>query len=60
MIAHNFGIRIRNERVDEQTRLTAIARIRQREFWEDERFWNAVIASLPGYRFSTFQPLMPA
>ena len=30
------------------------------EFWEDAKLWSDVAESLPNYRLSKFQPLMPA
>jgi len=33
--------------------------LREPPFWQDEARWQGVLASLPGYRLSKFQPLMP-
>jgi ATP-dependent Lhr-like helicase len=37
----------------------AIQRIQDPAFWEDEGLWESIIASLPNYRLSKFQPLLP-
>lgn len=38
---------------------TALARLREVPFWNDESIWVNVRAALPNYRLSKFQPLMP-
>ena len=37
----------------------AVKRLADLEFWEDEALWKGVAASLPNYRLSKFQPLVP-
>jgi ATP-dependent helicase Lhr and Lhr-like helicase len=36
-----------------------IWRLRENSFWRDERVWQQIRGSLPGYCLSKFQPLMP-
>ncbi len=40
--------------------LEAIDRIAEPEFWENDRLWQDIADTLPAYRLSKFQPLMPA
>lgn len=37
----------------------ARAQLEDREFWANDAMWQAISASLPNYRLSKFQPLMP-
>jgi ATP-dependent Lhr-like helicase len=37
----------------------AIAALRDPSFWGDREHWDGILESLPGYRLSKFQPLMP-
>jgi ATP-dependent Lhr-like helicase len=53
----NLGLTVRGALRSELTE--ARARLREPEFWEDERLWNEVAGGLPGYRLSKFQILMP-
>lgn len=57
VVADNFCLKVRGETID--TRRFAEARARLDDVWEDERLWTGVAASLPSYRLSKFQPLMP-
>jgi ATP-dependent Lhr-like helicase len=59
VIPDNFLIKVRGEHLDRATFDDAVARIRELEFWEDEKLWAEVAANLPNYRLSKFQPLMP-
>jgi ATP-dependent Lhr-like helicase len=56
----NFLIRIRAEHLDERTFRRALATLHTPDFWQNEHLWTEVAAALPSYRFSKFQPLMPA
>jgi ATP-dependent Lhr-like helicase len=55
----NFLIRARGEDVDGRTFADALASLSRTDFWEDESVWKEVAESLPSYRLSKFQPLMP-
>ncbi len=59
VIPGNFSVRVRAEGVDQRDLRAAIARMRDLEFWEDPGLWRGVLAELPSYRLSKFQPLMP-
>lgn len=60
IIPDNFLIKIRGEGVTQRDVLEAIDRIAEPEFWENERLWQDIADTLPAYRLSKFQPLMPA
>ena len=55
----NFLVRIRAEDIDAKLFDEARVRLANPEVWEDSRLWSEVAASLPDYRLSKFQPLMP-
>ncbi len=59
VIPDNFLIKVRGEGLNEQVFVEALARLREVEIWEDWGLWRRVAASLPNYRLSKFQPLMP-
>lgn len=59
IIPDNFLIKIRGEGLDERRFAEARAKFAEPEFWENERLWAEVAESLPSYRLSKFQPLMP-
>jgi ATP-dependent Lhr-like helicase len=59
VIPDNYLLKIRGGGVDRASFDAAVARIAEPEFWEDERFWHEVANSLPAYRLSKFQSLMP-
>ena len=55
----NVLIRIRGEDIDAKLFAETRFRLSNPEVWEDNRLWSEVAASLPDYRLSKFQPLMP-
>jgi ATP-dependent Lhr-like helicase len=59
MTADNFLIRIRGEAVTGRSFLALLDRLQGDALWKDGAFWDEASASLPGYRLSKFQPLMP-
>lgn len=59
VIPDNFLIKVRGEDLDERRFGEALSRMRDVEFWEHDKLWAGVAASLPSYRLSKFQPLMP-
>lgn len=59
VIPDNYVIKVRGDDVDEARFETARALLEQPDFWSDDSLWTGVAASLPNYRLSKFQPLMP-
>ena len=59
VIPDNFLIKVRGEDIDERRFREALAKLAEPEFWENQRLWADVAESLPSYRLSKFQPLMP-
>jgi ATP-dependent Lhr-like helicase len=59
VVPDNYVLRIRGAGVDQHRFWQALDRLADPEFWEDERLWQQVGASLPTYRLSKFQPLLP-
>ncbi len=59
VIPDNFLIKVRGEELDRKRFEAALDSLREPEFWENERLWHEVAESLPSYRLSKFQPLMP-
>jgi ATP-dependent helicase Lhr and Lhr-like helicase len=59
IIPDNFLIKIRGESATRERFDAAVTKLRELEFWENEKLWTEVAESLPSYRLSKFQPLMP-
>ncbi len=59
IIADNFLIRVRGDSLKLEQIEAAIVQLKDRSHWEDERRFRHILGSLPGYRLSKFQPLMP-
>ncbi len=58
-IPDNLQVRIKGSAVTLEAVLEAIETLREVEFWENDALWREVAATLPGYRLSKFQMLMP-
>lgn len=59
VVPDNFLIKVRGETLTIARFHEALARMRDPAFWEDAKLWSGVADSLPSYRLSKFQPLMP-
>lgn len=59
IVADNFLLRVRGDDVDERRFTEALAKVSDPGLWQDERLWVEIAETLPGYRLSKFQPLMP-
>ena len=59
IIPDNFLLRLRGEDLTSPQFEEALVRLRTPLFWNDEDLWDGVLDSLPNYRLSKFQPLMP-
>lgn len=59
IIPDNFLVKIRGEHLDETRFRAALAQLRTPDFWSNDSLWSEVAESLPNYRLSKFQPLMP-
>ncbi|XHM63358.1 ribonuclease D [Streptomyces nigra] len=59
IIPDNFLIKVRGEGIDRNRFRDALTKLAEPEFWENDRLWAEVAESLPSYRLSKFQPLMP-
>jgi ATP-dependent Lhr-like helicase len=59
VVPDNFLVKVRGADLDERSFRSALGQLMEPEFWEDDQLWTGVAASLPSYRLSKFQPLMP-
>jgi len=59
VIPDNYALRIRGEGLHLDALREALSEISEVEFWENDDLWGEVAGSLPNYRLSKFQPLMP-
>lgn len=59
VISDNFLIKVRGEATDERRFRDVLAQLAEPEFWENNCLWAEVAESLPSYRLSKFQALMP-
>jgi ATP-dependent Lhr-like helicase len=60
IVPDNFLLRLKSDKLDLLLLRTAISELRDRRFWDEDERWSGVLNSLPGYRLSKFQPLMPS
>ena len=59
IVPDNFLLRLRGDDLTFPRFQDAVAALRSPTVWDDEATWNGIFDSLPGYRLSKFQPLMP-
>ena len=59
IVTDNFLIRIKGDDLTQKDFDVAREKLHSPGFWENEDLWTAVSTSLPSYRLSKFQPLMP-
>jgi len=59
VVSDNFLVRIRGEDVSEHRLAEARRQIADSKLWDDSHLWANIAGSLPNYRLSKFQPLMP-
>lgn len=59
VLPNNFVLKIRGKDLDEDRFRSAVSAMSAPGFWENERLWAEIAASLPNYRLSKFQSLMP-
>ena len=60
IVADNFHLRIEGDGITHGTVERAILELTSPGFWTDLARWERIIASLPPYRLSKFQPALPA
>ncbi len=59
IVPDNFMVKVTGAHLDREAFAEALSKLRAPGFWEDTALWDAIAASLPDYRLSKFQPLMP-
>ncbi len=59
VVPDNFRLEVRAPGIKLGAVEEAIEALRSAEFWTDGAFWADVVATLPSYRLSKFQPFMP-
>ena len=59
IVPDNLLVRLRGDDLSFARFQEAIAALRDPSFWGDQEHWDGIFESLPGYRLSKFQPLMP-
>jgi ATP-dependent Lhr-like helicase len=60
VIPDNYAIKVRGCGDSGAWLHETIERLTRDDFWSDEAIWTTLRSSLPNYRLSKFQPLMPA
>ena len=58
VVPDNYVVKIRGDFDDGRFRAARL-QLQDPEFWENEALWQGIASSLPNYRLSKFQPLMP-
>jgi ATP-dependent Lhr-like helicase len=59
IVPDNLLVRLRGDDLNYLRFREALTNLRSPAFWADDGLWSGVFDSLPGYRLSKFQPLMP-
>ena len=59
VVTDNFLIKLTGEELTQRAFFDALEMIEDETLWEDEKLWVEVAGSLPNYRLSKFQVLMP-
>ena len=59
VVADNFELRIEGAGVGHETVRGAIGRVAAHEWWDEPKTREALLARLPEYRLSKFQPCLP-
>lgn len=55
----NLSLRVRGDGIDGRAFSQVLADLGREAFWQDKTLWEGIAASLPSYRLSKFQSLMP-
>jgi len=55
----NFGLSLKGSGLTLAEMRQLVAKISTAKFWQDDKLWQEVTETLPSYRLSKFQPLMP-
>lgn len=59
VVADNFLVKVRGEGLTQRAFFDAVEKIKAPSLWQDDKLWEEVAESLPNYRLSKFQALMP-
>ena len=59
IVPDNFHLKIRGDSVNVSSFWQTVEQLRHPDIWDAESFWNKITSSLPNFRLSKFQPLMP-
>lgn len=59
VVPDNYAIKLRGDGLSRVRFNQAVQQLRDIEFWENGQLWREVAESLPNYRMSKFQALMP-
>ena len=59
VVTDNFVVKVRGEGLDRHRFEEVLTDIRTVDIWENDKLWAEIAESLPNYRLSKFQPLMP-
>ena len=59
VVTDNFLVKVSGEDLTQRAFFDAVEKIKSPSLWDDDRIWAAVADSLPNYRLSKFQALMP-
>jgi ATP-dependent Lhr-like helicase len=59
VVPDNWMVRVRGEGLEPRHFAAARTQLATPAFWENDRLWSDIADTLPTYRLSKFQPLMP-
>lgn len=60
VVPDNYAIKLRGDGLSRVRFQEVVTQLQDIEFWENDQLWREVAESLPAYRLSKFQSLMPA
>ncbi len=59
VIPDNFSLKVRSDHLSQGEFQEVRSTLSDPALWDDKQLWDSIAASLPAYRLSKFQPLMP-
>ena len=59
VVSDNFAVKVRADELDAPRVLEAVEELRDPEYWETPRLWEEIASSLPAYRLSKFDDVLP-
>ena len=59
VVSHNFAVKVRADDLEAARVLEGVEELRDPEYWETPGLWEEIASSLPAYRLSKFDDVLP-